>query len=44
MATLCIEPTRETLHGAFSRDGPPALTIRPGDTACCRTARSACKT
>ena len=27
-----IEPERRTLHGAFSRDLPPALTIDSGDT------------
>jgi acetamidase/formamidase len=27
-----IEPTRETLHGHWSRDLAPALTIDPGDT------------
>ena len=27
-----VEPARETLHGVFSRDLPPALTIDPGDT------------
>lgn len=32
MATHRIEPDRETLHGAFSRDLPPALTIDSGDT------------
>jgi acetamidase/formamidase len=32
-----IEPGRETLHGAFYRDLPPALTIDPGDTVVFRT-------
>ena len=32
MGTYRIEPDRETLHGIFSRDIPPALTIDPGDT------------
>ena len=32
-----IEPTRETLHGHFSRDLSPVLTIEPGDTVRFRT-------
>ena len=32
-----IEPLRETLHGHFSRDLPPVLTIAPGDTVRFRT-------
>jgi acetamidase/formamidase len=32
MAMHVIEPRRETLHGTFSRDLPPALTIDSGDT------------
>jgi hypothetical protein len=32
MATYRIEPTRETLHGSFSRDYAPILTIASGDT------------
>ena len=27
-----MEPGRDTLHGAFFRDMPPALTVDPGDT------------
>src|SRR5436305_229341 len=34
MATYNVEPTRETLHGIFSRDWPPILTVDPGDTVC----------
>jgi acetamidase/formamidase len=37
MAVHFVEPTRESLHGAFSRDWPPILTIDPGDTVCFRT-------
>lgn len=37
MAIHTIEPERRTLHGHFSRDLPPALTIDPGDTVCFRT-------
>lgn len=37
MATFYIEPERRTLHGTFSRDLPPALTIDPGDTVIFRT-------
>ena len=32
MATYTIEPTRETLHGSFSREYAPVLTIDSGDT------------
>lgn len=32
-----IEPERRTLHGHFSRDIPPALTIDSGDTVTFRT-------
>jgi len=32
MATYTIEPTREILHGSFSRDYAPVLTINSGDT------------
>ena len=37
MATHTLEPTRETLHGKFSRELPPVLTIDPGDTVVYRT-------
>lgn len=37
IATHAIEPERRTLHGHFSRDLPPALTIDPGDTVRFRT-------
>lgn len=37
MATYTIEPERRTLHGHFSRDLPPILTIDPGDTVVFRT-------
>ncbi|BDI34038.1 acetamidase [Capsulimonas corticalis] len=37
MTTYTIEPTRETLHGAFSRDFAPVLIIEPGDTVLYRT-------
>ncbi len=37
MATYTIEPERRTLHGKFSRDFEPVLTIEPGDTVCYRT-------
>jgi acetamidase/formamidase len=37
MALHILEPTRATLHGCFSRDLPPALTIDPGDTVRART-------
>jgi acetamidase/formamidase len=32
MATHTLLPSRATLHGHWSRDLPPALTIDPGDT------------
>jgi acetamidase/formamidase len=32
MAIYTIEPTRETLHGTFSREHAPILTIDSGDT------------
>lgn len=32
-----LEPTRATLHGHFSPDLPPVLTIDPGDTVIFRT-------
>ena len=37
MATYHIKPERRTLHGHFSRDLPPVLTIMPGDTVQYRT-------
>lgn len=37
MATFKIEPTETTLHGFFSRDLPPVLTIDPGDTVLFKT-------
>lgn len=37
MARFSIEPTRETLHGSFSREFAPALTIDSGDTVQFRT-------
>jgi acetamidase/formamidase len=37
MALHTIEPTRETLHGHFSRDLKSILTIDPGDTVRFRT-------
>lgn len=37
MTTYQIEPARETLHGSFSRDYPPVLTIDSGDTVLFRT-------
>jgi acetamidase/formamidase len=37
MATYRIEPTPDTLHGTFSRDYPPILTIDSGDTVLFRT-------
>ena len=35
-----IDPRKETLHGAFSRDLPPALSIDPGDTVVFSTLES----
>lgn len=37
MTTYQLEPVRETLHGSFSRDYPPVLTIESGDTVLFRT-------
>ena len=37
MATHTIEPERATLHGHFSPDLPPVLTVDPGDTVRFRT-------
>lgn len=37
MATFTIEPERRTLHGTFSREFPPVMTIDPGDTVVFRT-------
>ena len=37
MATWDLEPTRENLHGHFSRDLQPILTIQSGDTVNYRT-------
>ncbi|TMD58420.1 MAG: acetamidase, partial [Chloroflexi bacterium] len=37
MATYTIEPERRTLHGKFSRNFPPVLTIVSGDTVVYRT-------
>jgi acetamidase/formamidase len=37
VATYWLEPERATLHGRFSRELPPALTIDPGDTVVLRT-------
>jgi len=37
MTHHAVEPTTHTLHGAFSRDIPPVLTIDPGDTVRFRT-------
>jgi acetamidase/formamidase len=37
MAIYNIVPERATLHGQFSREFPPALTIDPGDTVIYRT-------
>lgn len=37
MATYSVEPIRENLHGTFSREFPPILTIEPGDTVVYRT-------
>lgn len=37
MAIYTLEPERRTLHGHFSRDLPPALTIDSGDTVVFRT-------
>ena len=37
MSTWNLEPTRATMHGHFSRDLPPILTIESGDTVTYRT-------
>src|SRR5690242_17316346 len=37
MATYTIEPERRTLHGTFSRELPPVLTIDSEDTVIYRT-------
>lgn len=37
MALYTLEPDRRTLHGHFSKDLPPVLTIDPGDTVRYRT-------
>lgn len=37
MATFTIEPERRTLHGKFSREFPPVLTIDAGDTVVYQT-------
>src|SRR5512138_1807730 len=37
MTTHYLGPERRTLHGHFSRDLPPVLTIEPGDTVVYRT-------
>jgi acetamidase/formamidase len=37
MATYYIDPTPDTLHGTFSREYPPVLTIDPGDSVVFRT-------
>jgi acetamidase/formamidase len=37
MTTYQLEPERRTLHGTFSREFPPVLTIAPGDTVVYRT-------
>jgi acetamidase/formamidase len=37
MTTYSIEPEQRTLHGSFSREFPPVLTIDSGDTVCFRT-------
>lgn len=41
MTVYQVEPTRETLHGTFSRDYSPVLTIDSGDTVLFRTLNSA---
>ncbi len=37
MPTHTIEPNEQTLHGFFSAELPPVLTIDPGDTVRFRT-------
>lgn len=41
MALHTLIPARETLHGTFSRDYPPVLTIAPGDSVLVRTLNAA---
>jgi acetamidase/formamidase len=40
LATYNIEPVQGTLHGTFSREYPPVLTINSGDTVLFRTLNS----
>src|SRR5258708_28173759 len=40
MATHRIEPVRDTMHGTFSSEYPPLLTIDSGDTVLFRTLHS----
>lgn len=37
MAKYSLHPERSTLHGSFSRDFDPVLTINSGDSVCFRT-------
>ncbi|MFB5676615.1 acetamidase/formamidase family protein [Paenibacillus terreus] len=37
MAQYSLHPERSTLHGSFSRDFDPVLTINSGDSVCFRT-------
>ena len=37
MAIYTIEPERRTLHGKFSREFPPVLTVEAGDMVIYRT-------
>jgi len=37
MATYTLDPEPTTLHGHYSPDLPPVLTIQPGDTVQFRT-------
>ena len=37
MALYTLEPERATLHGQFSRDLAPVLTVASGDVVRCRT-------
>lgn len=37
MAVYRLEPARGTVHGSYSRDLPPVLTVNPGDTVRCTT-------
>src|SRR6187549_1610757 len=37
MAEYSIQPERRTLHGHFSRELPPVLSIEPGDTVVYKT-------